>query len=388
MNKYLCILSIWTGFFVMGFCDLVGISSDYVQQSFNLTPLMTGFLPSLVFIWFLFLGVPVGGLMNRIGRKNTVFAGLVLTILAMFLPFIHYTSITCILAFVLIGIGNTILQVSLNPLLTNVLDNPKLLTSSLTIGQVVKALSSLLGPEVILLACSFWGDEHWYYCFPLLGCFTILSIFLLMSSRITREASHEGNQSALMKETFSLLKDQRVLILFLGIFFVVGVDVSTNFLSSKIMVYKYNWMLDQAKIAPQVYFFSRTVGALAGSVFLTRIDSIKYFKVNIIACLLSLFVWYFAGNSWITLASVAGVGIFASSVFSIIYSVALRLFPDRSNEISGLMVTAIAGGGIITPFIGILASCFDIMAGIWVAVVCTLYLVYCAFKAEKMILHA
>ena len=109
------------GFFVMGFCDIVGISSDYVQRSLHWSPIMTGFVPSTVFVWFLFLGIPIGNKMNQWGRKNTVLISMAITMVGMILPLITYGNITCIITYALLGIGNAILQVSLNPLLNNVI---------------------------------------------------------------------------------------------------------------------------------------------------------------------------------------------------------------------------------------------------------------------------
>ena len=163
-NKHTLItaLPVLFGFFVMGFCDIVGISSDYVQRTFGWSDVMTGFVPSMVFIWFLFLGIPVGNQMNKWGRKNTVLLSMALTIAGMLLPLIAYNSVTCMTAYALLGIGNAILQVSLNPLLSNVITNSSLLTSSLTAGQVIKAVSSLVGPEIVLLAISYFGADKWF----------------------------------------------------------------------------------------------------------------------------------------------------------------------------------------------------------------------------------
>ena len=160
------VIPVLAAFFVMGFCDIVGISSDYMQTSFGWSSTMTGFVPSMVFIWFLFLGIPVGNKMNKWGRKNTVLISMLVTIVGMFLPLIVYGSVTCIIAYVLLGIGNAILQISLNPLLNNVIQDQRMLTSSLTAGQVIKAVSSLVGPEIVLFATLRFGPEHWYYCFP------------------------------------------------------------------------------------------------------------------------------------------------------------------------------------------------------------------------------
>ena len=364
----------------MGFCDIVGLSSDYVQRAFDWSPLMTGFVPSLVFIWFLFLGIPIGAKMNHWGRKNTVLLGMAVTVVGMIIPLVDYNSVSCLVTYVFLGVGNAILQVSLNPLLTNVITNQRLLSSSLTTGQVIKAISSLVGPEIILFAVGAFGGEKWYYCFPILGAFTILSAALLLVSPIPREEHSEAKPNT-MKDAIALLKDRQILILFLGIFFVVGVDVATNFISSKVMSVRFGWVDDQAKFAPQIYFLSRTVGAFIGAFMLARMNEIKYFRINIVACLVTLLVWALVANEMVNIVAIGAVGFFASSVFSIIYSVAMQLRPDKANEISGLMITAIAGGGVVTPLIGALTSWVGITGGIWVTMACVVYLTFCSFRS-------
>lgn len=378
-NSIVMALPVLFGFFVMGFCDIVGISSDYVQRTFNWSPMMTGFVPSMVFIWFLFLGIPVGNLMNKWGRKNTVLISMVVTVVGMILPLLVYNSATCIAAYALLGIGNAILQVSLNPLLNNVITNKSLLTSSLTAGQVIKALSSLVGPEIVLLAVVYFGDDKWYYCFPILGAITLLSAVWLMMTPIEREKTVSASGNLSMGDTFALLKDRTILLLFLGIFFIVGVDVATNFISSKLMTMRFGWAADQVKFAPQVYFLSRTVGALLGAFLLTRIAAMKYFRANIIVCIFSLIVLMLVENDVVNLVCIGAVGFFASSVFSIIYSMALQARPEKANQISGLMITAVAGGGVVTPVIGFAIGTVGIIGGIAVTLACVLYLTYCAF---------
>ena len=374
-------LPVLFGFFVMGFCDIVGISSDYVQRTFNWSPVMTGFVPSLVFIWFLFLGIPVGNQMNKWGRKNTVLLSMAVTVVGMFLPLVVYNSATCMAAYALLGIGNAILQVSLNPLLSNVITNQRLLTSSLTVGQVIKAASSLVGPEIVLLAVSYFGEDKWYYCFPILGFITLLSAVWLMATPVKREDSSSATELS-MGDTFSLLKDKTILLLFLGIFFIVGVDVSTNFISSKLMAERFGWSVEQVKFAPQVYFLSRTIGALLGAFLLTRIAELKYFRVNILACIVSLLVLIFVDHDMVNLVCIGAVGFFASSVFSIIYSMALQVRPEKANQISGLMITAVAGGGVVTPVIGFAIGTAGVIGGVFVTLACVCYLTYCAFGVK------
>ncbi|MGB4415858.1 MAG: MFS transporter [Paludibacter sp.] len=386
-NSVKVILPVVFSFFVMGFCDIVGISSDYARDAFGWSNTVTGFVPSMVFIWFLFLSIPVGIIMNKWGRKNTVLFSMLVTIIGMFIPLIHYNSASTILAYALLGIGNAILQVSLNPLLSNVVTNKKLLTSSLTIGQVVKALSSLIGPVIVLYSIRIFGNSdnyYWYYSFPVLGAITLLTGLWLLLIKIPKEENEM--EAPTFKETFSLLKEKKLMLLFLGIVFVVGVDVAINFISSKIMITRYNWDKSDAGIAPQVYFFSRTVGALLGAFLMAKITEIKYFRFNILLAIIAILVLAFSKNETINLVSIGAIGFLASCVFSIIYSMAIQLYPEKVNQISGLMITGVAGGGVVTPIIGFVTDKFSITAGVWVILVCILYLTYCAFgvkTAEK-----
>ncbi|MEG2402058.1 MAG: MFS transporter [Muribaculaceae bacterium] len=384
-KSFITALPVLLGFFVMGFCDIVGISSDYVQRTFNWSPVMTGFVPSMVFIWFLFLGIPIGNQMNKWGRKNTVLISMAITIVGMILPLVAYDSVTCMISFAMLGIGNAILQISLNPLLSNVITNKSLFTSGLTAGQVIKAISSLIGPEIVLLAVGYFGEEKWYYCFPILGAITIISAIWLMLTPIKREAIAPESQKLSISDTFRLLKNKVILLLFLGIFFIVGVDVATNFISSKLMAMRFGWTEEQVKFAPQVYFLSRTIGALLGVFFLARISEIKYFRVNMIACIISLIVLMVVENDIVNIVCIGAVGFFAASVFSIIYSMALQNSPDKANQISGLMITAVAGGGVVTPVIGFAIGTVGILGGVAVTLICVLYLTYCAFGIKPTV---
>ena len=213
-NNLLKLLPVLFGFFVMGFCDVVGISTSYVQKDFNLNETLAGFIPSMVFIWFLLLSIPAAIAMNRIGRKKMVQISNVITFVGMLIPFIEYNLITCMTAFALLGIGNTLLQVSLNPLLTNVV-RAETLTSSLTAGQVIKAVSSFCGPFIATFAAKKLGN--WQYLFPIYAIITLLSALWLLSTPIYE--TQEKQQASPMGAVFALLKDRSMRILFLGIVF-------------------------------------------------------------------------------------------------------------------------------------------------------------------------
>ena len=375
-------------FFVMGFCDIVGISSDYAREAFGWSQTMAGLLPSMVFVWFLFFSVPIGVKMNKWGRKNTVLLGMAVTIVGMVIPLMG-TSWACLMGYAALGIGNAILQVSENPLIKNVVSDEKMLTSSLTAGQVVKAVSSFCGPFILLFAVNVLGGgdaQRWYLAFPVLGAITLLSALWLILSPIPHETTIPDNTSSdTIGATFALLKDPTILLLFFGIFFAVAIDVGTNFVSSKIMINRYGWTLKAAGIAPQVYFIYRTIGAFFGVLLMTKIAEKTYFRINIVACIIVILSLAFVQlpEMW-ALVQIGAIGFLCSCIFPIIYSMAVKAKPSKANLISGLMITAVAGGGAATPLIGFATDVADtITAGICVLLLCAGYLTWCAFMEIK-----
>lgn len=375
MNKSVSkALPVLFGFFVMGFCDVVGISTSYVQKDFGLNETVAGFIPSMVFIWFLLLSLPAAIFMNRIGRKKMVQLSNAVTIVGMLIPFIHYNLVTCMTAFVLLGIGNTMLQVSLNPLLTNVVKG-NALTSALTGGQVVKAVSSFCGPFIAAFAASALGN--WQYLFPIFAGITLLSGLWLLCTPIEEEPA--GQQASSMGAAFSLLRERTILLLFLGIFFVVGVDVGMNTVAPKLLIERGGFLVEQAGYGSSVYFVCRTIGALIGSILLVRMSDVRYFRIHIFIALAAMGALFFVQGTVAILAMIGLIGFFCSSIFSVIYSAALKSHPDKANEISGLMIMGVFGGAVIPPLMGLMADTLGSQIGsLMIIALCMVYLAGCS----------
>lgn len=372
------LLAVLSGFFVMGFCDVVGISTSYVKADFALSETLAGFIPSMVFVWFLLLAIPAALAMNRIGRKRMVQASNAVTIAGMLIPFVDYNLTTCMVAFALLGIGNTLLQVSLNPLLTNVV-RPEALTSSLTVGQVVKAVSSFCGPFIAAFAASVLGN--WQYLFPIFAGITLLSALWLLATPV-HEAPAQ-NASVSLRAAFALLRDKKILLLFLGIVFIVGTDVGMNTATPKLLIERCGMAVQRAGLGSSVYFVCRTLGAVAGSVLLVRMDDLRYFRLHILAAMLFLAGLLFAPEMWSILALAGLIGFACSSIFSVIYSAALKSRPRKANEISGLMITGVFGGAVIPPLMGVMADWTRSQTGSLLVIGCCLVYLACCSLALR-----
>ena len=372
------VLPVLFGFFVMGFVDLVGIATNYVKQDFALSDTLANLLPMTLFLWFAVLSVPTGLMMNKLGRKNTVILSMVITFLAMLIPLISYSFPMMLVAFGLLGIGNTIIQVSLNPLLTNVVRGDRL-TSSLTLGQFIKAIASFLGPILAAVAAGSFGS--WKFIFVIFAVVTVLSAIFLIVTPIHEEPVNQSGSS--FASSFRLLKDKVILMLFLAIVFVVGVDVGLNTTIPKFLMERCDILLEKAGLGTSLYFIARTVGSFAGAILLVKLSGRKFFIVSMFIAIPALLVMLLIGNLWGILSMVFILGLTVANVFSIIFAAALRRKPERANEISGLLIMGVAGGAVIPLIMGIASDSVGQTGGMAVLLVALGYLLFSAFKLKE-----
>lgn len=345
---WLKLIPIMMAFFVMGFVDLVGIATNYVKTDFNLSDTLSNLLPSMVFFWFLVFSVPTGLLMNRIGRKNTVLISIIITILALLLPSIQYSFFTMMVSFALIGIGNTLMQVSLNPLMSNIVSGEKL-ASNLTLGQFVKAIASFIAPIIAGWAAVKFGN--WKLLFPIFMVVSILSAIVLWGTRIDEEKIYDRGSSYV--GCLSLLKDKTILILFLGIMCHVGIDVGINVTAPKIIIERLGLPIAEAGLATSIYFLFRTVGCLSGTFILSTFSSRKFFFISTLMIVIGTLGLFFVGSKPAIYACVALIGYGNSNIFPMIFARALKYSPEKKNEISGLMIMGLFGGTIFPLLMGV-----------------------------------
>ncbi len=373
----LTILPILFGFFVMGFVDVVGIATNYVKKDFLLSDTLANLIPMMVFLWFAIFSIPTGILMNRIGRRNTVVVALGITVLAMLLPLLWYDFPMILLAFALLGIGNTLLQVSLNPMVASVVSTDRM-TSVLTLGQFIKAISSFLGPIIAGAAASFWGD--WKLIFVVYACTTAVSITWLLCAIREKEMGEQAKAS--FSTTCSLLKDRVIVMLFFGILLLVGIDVGLNTTIPKLLMQQLDMPLHEAGLGTSLYFSARTVGSFAGAFLLARIDAARFLKYSMGVALVAFVCLLLAQSLWVMAVMIVLVGLACSNVFSILFSWALQRTPERTNEVSALMIMGVSGGALVTPFMGILSDAFGQVAGLSVLLFCLFYIGLIAYRMK------
>lgn len=355
-NK-MAIISVMFCFFCMGFVDLVGIASNYVKADLHLSDSVANIFPSLVFFWFLIFSVPTGVLMNKIGRKKTVLLSLVVTAISLLLPLFGESFGIMLCAFSLLGIGNALMQTSLNPIVTCVMNGGHL-AAVLTFGQFIKAIASFIAPYLAI-----WGTTQVFPSFGydwriLFAVFLIIGIFataLLATIQIDEPEATAANMSVgnQFAQAFALLGKPLVLLTFLGIMCHVGIDVGTNTTAPKILMERLGMTLNDAAFATSLYFIFRTIGCFTGSFFLRIMKARTFFLISVVLMAASMACLLWGDSKWVLYAGIALVGYGNSNIFSICFSNALMAVPEKQNEVSGLMIMGLFGGTLFPLVMGV-----------------------------------
>ncbi|MBE6276258.1 MAG: sugar MFS transporter [Bacteroides sp.] len=381
-NLYLKLIPVMLCFFAMGFVDLVGIASNYVKADLDLSDAEANIFPSLVFFWFLIFSVPTGMLMNRIGRKNTVLLSLVVTFFSLLIPVFGNSYGLMLASFSLLGIGNTLMQTSLNPLIGNIVSGDKL-ASTLTFGQFIKAIASFLAPYIAM-----WGAVQaipsfglgWRVLFPIYMVFAVLAVLLLGMTSIERERASKASGFV---ECLSLLGKPFILLSFIGIMCHVGIDVGTNTTAPKILMERLGMSLTEAGFATSLYFIFRTVGCFLGAFILQKVAPKTFLIFNGLLMLLAMLGLFMFHSEMLIYICIAMIGFGNSTVFTIVFTQALFAMPEKENEVSALMIMGLFGGTVFPLAMGLASDIMGQNGAVAVMTIGVLYLLAYTTKMKK-----
>jgi len=365
-------------FFVMSFCDLVGIGVDRVKLEFNLSNTLTQLIPSAVFLWFFVLSVPIGILQDRIGKRKMLNIGMVITAVGLFLPVILYTFEVVLLGFALLGIGNTIVQVAANPLLVDVVPSNRK-SSFLSFSQFVKAVGSMMAAPLAGWLAIRYGD--WKLLFIVFGVVSLLAVVWLASTKIVETENKEKRATFL--SSFKLLRIGFVGVMVSCIFLVVGIDVGVNAISGQFLLERFNSDQTLAESGRSLYFFGKMLGTFGGAILLTRLSSPKFFLWSSVLGLISLIALILAPSEMIALVVIFIIGLGFANIFPLVFSLTIDRYQDRANEISGLMIMAVSGGAVLPPLMGWIADSSSYLLSTIVLIAAAVYILVVALRKMK-----
>jgi MFS transporter, FHS family, L-fucose permease len=391
MNKK--VIPILFVFLAMGFGDVVGPMVSLAKVSFNLSNTLAQMLPFTGFMMFGLLSVPMGLVQDKKSKKYTLILGLAIAFIGLLIPMINgmYGKLNVdtgsqsqfyiiLLAILMLGAGATILQVSGNPIMRDVSEQGSY-SRNLTIGQTIKAVGSSMGFLVPPILGLYVGLD-WTILFPVYT--GILLITLILTSFLNVEEKRESNSSpASLASCLKLfVSNKYVLMMVLAIFFYVGAEVSMS--SGVPLLMKEYFGIDYfgLLISWLLFFLPILFGRFTGSIVLKWIPARKFLIYTVFLALLGI-VMLLLGNKLLAFIGIVMVGLGFANIFPLIFSITVDSMPERTNELSGLMITAIAGGAIVPLLMGMLQDGTSIIAGFLIPLACVLYIGWVAVKPVK-----
>jgi fucose permease len=249
---------------------------------------------------------------------------------------------------------------------------------NLSFGQFIKAIGSLSGSLVPLIAIRHNSD--WRILFPIYSIAVFITVIYVFLTPI-KEKEKGTSQPATFSSSFRVLSNPYILLMVIGIFLYVGAEVSMSAKLPNFLEEKLNFDIKQMGLFGTLFFFlSLMTGRFLGGVILNWLNPKKFLVITAIVALLGIGGLYISNTVILAFVSIAIIGLGFANVFPLIFSITVDTFPEKTNEISGLMVTAIVGGAFVPVIFGVVADIFSLMAGFLVPAICMLYILFLSSK--------
>jgi fucose permease len=376
----------------MGFGDAAGQLVSVVEKAFNVSPFTASLVSLSGMIMFGVLSVPTGVWQSKIGKKKMLTIGLILFLAGALLPIIAFNFPIILLAVLLMGAGATILQVSGNPLIRDVSDEGKY-SSMLSFAQSLKAIGTLSTSLILVLIGTSLMKYGWFSFTPEGGetidmgfriLFPIFAVVLLITLVmvvvfVPSNVSKSDEKPTTLGNCIRALGNPFILMMFLAIFFYCGAEASMFNRIPSILS-------ENTSVTPAmgniVLIISLFVGRFLGGVILQKMSAKKFLGITVAVSIIGNLLLFLPYNAFTTWLSFILIGIGFANIFPLIFSICVDHKPEMSNEISGLMTTAIVGAAIVPLFTGAMAG-VGIRYAFIVPLCCLAYLCFVTARVSK-----
>ena len=383
---------------MMGFITCMNdILIPHLKDIFDLTYVQAMLIQFCFFTAYAIMSIPMGYLVGKIGYKNGVISGFVLTAIGclLFYPAAGSHSYATFLgALFILASGVTLLQVAGNPYVT-LLSKPGKESATLTLVQAFNSLGTTIAPQIgafLILADATQtvskAEQISSVQIPYLGLaglLIILAVFVKMirlpdANKIAEEESehnHDGKHS--------VWQYRHLVFGAAGIFCYVGAEVSIGSLLVSVLGYLKG--MDHSSAAKYLSFYwgGAMVGRFLGSAIMAKIAPNRYLAFNATAAVALLGVAMLAGKASADIAmwALLAIGFFNSIMFPTIFSLATKGLGRFTSSASGVLCTAIVGGAIVPVVQGWAADTYGLMISFVVSAICYVYIVFFAIKGYK-----
>jgi MFS transporter, FHS family, L-fucose permease len=397
-------------FFLWAFgVNLNDILIPHLKKAFGLTDFQSSFIQVAFFGGYFLAAFPAGRVMEKIGYKKGILAGLFLCAAGamLFLP----ASSSRVYEFFLFALfvmacGQSFLEVAANPYVTILgpaASAERRLNFAQSFNAVGAVLSPILGRTFILTGVEYAPAQIAAMSAAQLGAYRaaeastvkgpylmIAAIFVVVAVLIqlahlpdVQETAVEGGAAATEKSTGSILSQAHLVKGVVAQFFYVGAQVGVA--SFVIRYAQFSVPGTTAKMAA-LYLLLHQVGFMAG-----RFIGSALMKKIVAPRLLSLF----AGASLVcaTVAllatgvipvwAVVVIGFFHSIMFPTIFALSIKNLGALTKRGSSLLVMAIVGGAFFPAIMGRISDAASIQRAFVVPLLCYVFILYFGLSGYK-----
>lgn len=376
-------LPIFLAFLCMGFGDAVGPFVGLAKEHFQLTNFVATLIQFVGFVMFFVLSIPMGIYQDKKGKKHVLMLGLLVAFIGLVIPIFgglkEYSVF--LITVMLLGGGAAILQVAGNPVMRDVSPEGKY-SRNLSMGQFVKAIGSLSGPVIPVVAAR-WFNAGWELIFPIYSIALLITLAILWFTNI-KEKEIENTIPATFKSSFKLLGNGYVALMVLGIFLYVGAEQSMSSGIPLFLESKFGVDIESLGVAGTgLFFLALMTGRFLGAVILNWMSARKFLVITVLVSMLGI-LGMFIGIESLAVISILVIGLGFANIFPLIFSITVDHMPERTNELSGLMISAIVGGAILPPVMGLVADMANMTIGFFIPLAGIFYIGFVALKNLKI----
>jgi MFS transporter, FHS family, L-fucose permease len=389
-------IPIYMIFLAMGLIDSAGPMVSLAKESFKISNTVASLLPLLAYIMYGLLSVPIGLLQDRKGKKFILNLGLAIALSGLVIPIfsgmygkmvvdggsmIQFYKILAAILF--LGAGGSILQVAGNPIMRDISEEGHY-SKNLSFAQSIITVGSSMGFLLPVIMLRAFGLD-WSILFPVFSSLVLISFVGLNTMKIT-EKKTEDEHHATFKSCFKLLGNGYVLAMVIGIFIYCGVEISMSAHIPILLKEKFGISVEKMGllISWSLFYLPILAGRFLGSLIMARIAPKRLLLFTVLMALLGVSL-VFVNSFSLTLIGIFLVGLGFANIFPLIFSITIEHLPQHTNELSGLLVSSIAGGALIPPIMGMVADSTTIQAAFVVPVLCIGYLLFVAIFNNRNI---
>jgi FHS family L-fucose permease-like MFS transporter len=382
-------------FFLFGFITTMNNSLiDYLKDAFGLNEVEKQ-LPNTFFYGAYVLSIPVGYLLNRIGYKNGVLAGLALVSAGFFLciPGVamgYYGFLSAVSVF---AIGVVLLQVAANPYV-NALGDPATAASRLTLTNALNSLATVIAPifvSMLIVSSNTEGASDPKAVqgpFAGIGIVTLVIVVIMFFLHLPEIKGDESAEGVARKFKSSAYKYPHMWLGSLAIFFYMGVEIGIpSFFADYSAKLGFSFDGEMRTQLLAYYWLGLMIGRILGIFILRKYSASQILSFNAVIGAVMLLLSLVLGRmnmGNVALVLFLGTGLMHSIMWPCIYNLSLEDLGPHAKVGSGVIATSVIGAALLPIMMGGIQKNIGLVAAICCLFIYYAYITYFALKGSKI----